>query len=340
MRLEFRPQEVIIEPQALGYPLAQEWKERFVQMGIPVRKASTAVLSRRLSPLPPPERFRRCKRILAVVVRRRLQFETCRPSADYQLPLVSGCPGHCQYCYLNTNFGLYPYVRVYANQEEILAQAKRLIREAGRTVYFEAASTSDPVAVEPLTHNLRRAITFFAQQEHGRLRFVTKFTTVESFLDIDHRGHTAVRVSVNIPRVVEEFETGVPPVEARLEAARRLAVVGYPVGYMLGPVFLATGWEEEYVRLIREIWLHHPSEAAPPTFEIITHRFTPRAKNLIATVYPRCRLDMTEEHRIFKYGQFGYGKYLYPPEEIRRVKEILAGAITSFFPEGHFLYIV
>ncbi|HHY32061.1 MAG TPA: spore photoproduct lyase, partial [Firmicutes bacterium] len=61
------------------------------------------------------ERFFLSKRTMVVLVWKRRDFQTCRPSAHYQLPLVSGCPGLCEYCYLNTNLGRTPYVKVYVN---------------------------------------------------------------------------------------------------------------------------------------------------------------------------------------------------------------------------------
>jgi len=42
------------------------------------------------------------------------------------------------------------------------------------------------------------------------------------------------------------------------------------------------------------------------SFEIISHRFTARAKNTIMSVYPSTTLPMDESQRKYKYGQFGY----------------------------------
>jgi spore photoproduct lyase len=80
-----------------------------------------------------------------VGVKRDLDFETCRPSADYSLVLATGCPGMCEYCYLQSTLGKKPYIRVYVNVDEILEAAGRTI--AGRApelTVFEAASTADP----------------------------------------------------------------------------------------------------------------------------------------------------------------------------------------------------
>ena len=46
------------------------------------------------------EQYRSGKQTMVVGIRKSLKFQTCKPSANYQLPLVSGCMGRCEYCYL------------------------------------------------------------------------------------------------------------------------------------------------------------------------------------------------------------------------------------------------
>ncbi len=62
-----------------------------------------------------------------VGVKRVGKFQSCKPSAHWQLPLLSGCVGNCQYCYLNTNLGDKPYVKINVNVEDILNQAQKNI---------------------------------------------------------------------------------------------------------------------------------------------------------------------------------------------------------------------
>lgn len=50
------------------------------------------------------------------------------------------------------------------------------------------------------------------------------------------------------------------------------------------------------------------SDPVPITFEVISHRYTTRAKNVINEVFPDNTLPMNDDERKYKYGQFGYGK--------------------------------
>lgn len=273
-------------------------------------------------------------------VRKSKDFQTCKPSAHYQLPLATSCPGKCEYCYLQTTLGKKPYIRVYVNVDEILEKAKGYIEERKpETTLFEGSATSDPIPVEPYTHSMAKTIEFFGEQELARISFVTKFTNVEGLLDLKHNQHTLFRFSINLPNYIKKFEHSTPNLEARLNAAAKIISAGYPTGLMIAPIFLETGWQEDYDRL-----LHTIKEAVPTsdglTFELITHRFTARAKNNILDIYPGTELPMEESSRTFKFGQFGYGKYLYPKELMDEAKSFFKGRIEDLFPGGKIKYFV
>ena len=129
------------------------------------------------------DQYREGKKTLVVGIRKSLKFQCCKPSAHYQLPLVCGCMGQCEYCYLNTQLGDKPFVKVFVNIDDILNQAKKYIDERLPDItIFEGAATSDPIPVEPYTHSLKKAIEFFGKEEYARFRFVTKYNDVDSLL--------------------------------------------------------------------------------------------------------------------------------------------------------------
>ena len=336
----FVPKRVLFEEDALNYPLGKELWQRFSGEEIEMRMIGS---HNRVTGLPgktQSHKFREAKHTLVVGVRRTLTFASCRPSADFQLALSTSCPGMCEYCYLHTTLGRQPVVRLYVNTEEILAKAKNVIRERKPSItVFEGAATSDPLPLEPYSGALAKTITFFAAQEYGRFRFVTKFTNVESLLDIDHQGKTEFRFSVNIPEIIRRFEHGTPPLEERINAATKVAQAGYPLGFLLAPVFLVPNWKNSYKQLLEELRNKLPP-LVKPTFEVITHRFTARGKANIQAIFPSSTLPLVEEERRFKYGQFGYGKYLYTKEDMQKAQDFFQEEIARFFPQGKMLYFV
>ncbi|PKM86673.1 MAG: spore photoproduct lyase [Firmicutes bacterium HGW-Firmicutes-12] len=340
--MPFQPKRVFFEKDALKYPLGEELWERFRKEGILV---SLIASHNRVTGIPgktPQQSYMEAKQTFVVGVRRTMKFETCKPSAHYQLPLCTSCIGKCEYCYLNTTLGNKPYLRVYVNIEEILQKTKEYIKERSpETTFFEGAATSDPLPYEAYTGALASTIEFFSTQELGYFRFVTKFTEVDSLLRLQHNGHTRIRFSLNTQYVINNYEHATPPDQERIEAAGKTARAGYPLGFLIAPVILYDKWQEDYGALIKKIADTLPQEAKKDlSFEIISYRFTSRAKERILQVFPQTTLPMEEKERKFKYGQFGYGKYIYPKEQMLEVKEFFSKKVIDSFPEANINYII
>lgn len=336
----FKPKRVFFEPGALEYPLGKSLWDYFNRTKTTVQVLKS---NNRVTGIPgktPQEAYSEGKETLVVGVRKTLNFETCKPSAHYQLPLATSCMGKCEYCYLNTQLGKKPYVRIYVNLEEILAQARRYIEEREpETTYFEGAATSDPLPVEPYTGNLLKTINFFGQQERGYFRFVTKFGNVESLLEAEHNGHTTIRFSINAESIIKKYEHNTDTLEERIQASRKVIEAGYPLGFIIAPVFLYPQWEKEYSAMMTLLQKELGADQKI-YFEVISHRFTTRAKNNILNVFPNTALPMQEETRKFKFGQFGYGKYVYPKEELENMKSFFAMVITHSFPRAVIDYMI
>lgn len=296
-RLEsFVPELVYFEPDALSYPKGKRIHEWAVQQGLPVRMTTS---HNRITDLPGEselEKYRIAKRTLVVGLRKTLKFDTSKPSAEYAIPIATGCMAHCHYCYLQTTLGAKPYVRVYVNTEEIMDAARGYIAErAPQITRFEAACTSDPVGLEPISGSLAELIEFMADQELGRLRFVTKFHHVDSLLGLRHNGHTRIRFSVNARYVIKNFEPATSSFEQRIEAAGKVARAGYPIGFLIAPIIWHDGWEEGYAELLDRLAKALPSGVPDLTFELIQHRFTKTAKIRLKSATRRRSLRWTSK---------------------------------------------
>lgn len=339
--MRFEPKRVLIEKEALEYPLGDQLYQYFKKQDVELNIIKT---HNRVTGIPgrtPQQGYFEAKRTLVVGLRKSADFQTCKPSAHYQLPLVTSCPGKCEYCYLQTTLGKKPYIRVYVNVDEILSRAKEYIQiNKPEMTVFEGAATSDPIPVEYLTGALAKTITFFGQEELGRFRLVTKFTEVDSLLTLNHYGHTTFRFTINSPYVINSFEHSTPSMEERIRAAGKVANAGYPLGFIIGPIMHYDNWRMEYRNMLTEVANVIEKKVYAPSFELITHRFTGRAKNNILKLYPETKLDMDEKNRQLKYGQFGYTKYVYPKAILNELKEFFEYHIKEIFPEAKISYFV
>ncbi|HZW83831.1 MAG TPA: spore photoproduct lyase [Candidatus Deferrimicrobium sp.] len=343
----FKPSQVFFEPQALDYQLGRDLVDHFRQIEVPIKATTSHNRLTGIAGNTASESYFEAKRTLVIGVRRGKIFQTCKPSAHYQLPLATSCPGMCEYCYLATTLGQKPYVRVYVNVDEILEIAQDMIKlRSPEITIFEGAATSDPLPVERYTGNLKKTIQFFGEQPYGRFRFVTKFTEVESLLDAKHNGHTRFRFSLNCEEVIRNYEHGTPSAKERIVAASEVLKAGYPLGFIIAPLFRFENWEDQYTKLFI-LLAEHLTQNSPVnwsseqlSFEFITHRFTPKAKSNILKVFPQNKLPMDEAIRKYKFGQFGYGKYVYRPEEMDELKAFFLRLTANYFPGAGIEYFI
>ncbi|MGB9929402.1 MAG: spore photoproduct lyase [Methanosarcina sp.] len=337
----FSPDRVIFEPKSLEYPLGKKIYDYFEGTSTEVLKAPLQKVSSIIPGTTEGQRYASGKRTLVVAVKKSLKFDICKPSADFEFSLVTGCPASCEYCYLYTTQSSKPYLRTYVNLEEIFNSIKSHVAQNKEEVTtFEVASAGDPLAIEHITGSLARTIEFFGTLDNARLRVVTKFSNVEPLLNLNHNGRTRFRVSINSRYVIKNFEHNTASFEERIEAASKLAAAGYPIGFIVAPIMIYEGWKEEYSELFEKLQskinMHELVE--PVTFELIQHRFTPVAKKFILERFPNTSLDMDESKRTLKWGKFGRYKYVYPKEDAAEMKKYFTSLIEEKLPQARIEY--
>jgi spore photoproduct lyase len=273
------------------------------------------------------------------------------PSADWRLDLARGCPAHCQYCYLAGSLSGPPVTRVYANLDDVLAG---MTTHAGRGTVttgtqerghegttFELSCYTDPLAIEHLTGSLSAAVVRAGSGRYGdaAVRFTTKFDAVDQLLDLRHGRRTRMRISVNSAEVAGRFEGGTSSVPARVDALRRMADAGYPVGLTVAPIMPIGDWRAEYGQLLEQVAAAVDGVAdLDLTVEAITHRFTDSSKEVLQGWYPRTRLEMDEAQRSRKRTKFGGAKYVYPREVMAELRTWFTDAVTDRLPGAPLLY--
>ncbi|MGE5582012.1 MAG: spore photoproduct lyase [Bacillota bacterium] len=335
----FQPKRVFFEEDALDYSLGQEILKKIEPGGAEIKIIAS---HNRVTGIPgsnPQHSFGEGKQTMVVGVKRDLRFDTCRPSADFEFTIATGCPGKCQYCYLQTHMGKKPYIRVYVNIDEILAKIKEVTAaNLPKTTVFEAASTADPLAVEHITGSLARTIDFFGSLDNAKLRVVSKFDNVDSLLNLNHQGHTRFRFSLNTAEIIRKFEHNTASLKERINAAKKIAAARYPLGFIIAPLFIYPGYEEGYADLFRQLAVSLEKVPDDLTFELITHRFTGSAKKIILERFPGTTLDLNEATRRRKFGRYGLVKYIYPEIAYQQLKRNIISLLEHFFPASSVEY--
>lgn len=339
----FIPKKILFEKNSLNYPIGKNIYNFFKEnKNIELIQMNSNRIRENITGETSYEYYREGKKTLVVGIKRGFKFQSCKPSAHYQLPLLSGCIGQCEYCYLNTNLSDRPYVKINVNVDDILKHAQNYIdKRYPEETIFEGSATSDPVPVEPYSNLLKYTVNYFGKSQNGRFRFVTKYTDIDSLLKLEHNDNTEVRFTLNTDKVINDFENKTPSAEQRIIACKKIINAGYPTGFIIAPIFLYENWKDDYKELLLKLKNNLPDNISHPiTFEIISHRYTARAKNKIMDIFPDTKLPMNDEDRKFKYGQFGYGKYLYRKENIDEIKQFFCYEIESIFKNKIIKYII
>jgi spore photoproduct lyase len=145
----FSPDRVFFEPRYLDYPLGRKIYDYFEGTSTEIIKAPIQKISSIIPGTTEGQMYASSKKTLVVTNKKSLKFEVCKPSADFEFSLVTGCPASCEYCYLYTTQSSKPYLRTYVTLEEIFDSIKKhIVRNGNRLTTFEVASAGDPLAIE------------------------------------------------------------------------------------------------------------------------------------------------------------------------------------------------
>ena len=339
------PRRVLVTPSALALSTGTAMVERAAALGAEIVRLPAD----RLAGL--PDSYRDAKTTMAVVTasvsRRRLQ--PIPPSADWRFDLAEGCPAHCSYCYLAGSLAGPPIIRAYANLSEILAELPAAVGQgrvtslsaerAAEGTTFECSCYTDPLSIEHLTGHLAACITRFGAWEAPvQLRFTTKFDAVDPLLGLAHNRRTRIRFSVNAT-AAERYEGGAPRMKARLAALRAVAEAGYPVGLTVAPILRLPDWDAAYDTLFADVATALAGVSGLDlTAELITHRFTPKSKDVLAGWYPGSALEMDEAQRSRKMTKFGSVKWVFPRQEMAEMRATIEASLSRRLPMARLLY--
>lgn len=286
----------------------------------------------------PNTEFAAMKKLLVVGVRKTHTYRKNQKVSDFLVPYTSsGCSATCLYCYLVCNYNKCSYLRLFVNREQMLQKLIKTAANSPTDLTFEIGSNSDLVLENTITGNLTWTIEEFARQEKGFITFPTKFSMAEPLLELEHKGRTIVRMSVNPPQIIADIEKGTSNLTARIRGLNLLCDAGYKIGLLIAPVVMVDNWRAQYAGLL-DILADTLSEKVKKELVIelifMTYSYIHRAINNEA--FP----DAVELYDKELMTGRGMGKYTYNKESRSEGEIFLRQEILRRLPEGKILYIV
>lgn len=329
------PDSVYFEKEALSYPLGLALKEKYNSLPWIQIDSHNSIKEMQQSD---NKDFPRLKRHLIVGVRRTHKYVENHKVSDWLVPYTSsGCSAMCLYCYLVCNYNKCSYLRVFVNREQMMDNIVRKSLNAPQPQTFEIGSNSDLVLENGVTNNLPWTIEEFARRGEGRITFPTKFSAVEPLLNLDHRGKTIFRISLNPQEIINRVEIGTSPLNERINALNAMCEAGYQVGILLAPVIMLPDWERLYGDLLNEMGRSLSEKVKQSAFIEVIFMTYSYVQNLINTDAFPGAIDLFDRESMTGRGR---GKYCYK-ETLRRDGEaFLREHIEKSLGDIPILYVV
>lgn len=325
---------VYYEPTVLEYELGRELRRKFYHLPwIEIQSHN------KIPELSSQENknFTKLKQHLILGTRKTHKYTANEKVSDWLVPYTSsGCRAMCLYCYLVCNYNKCSYLRIFVNREQMLSRLIKFSRTSPSPQTFEIGSNSDLIFENTITNNLCWTIEEFARYGRGNLTFPSKFNMVEPLLNLEHKGKTIFRMSMNPDEIIRKVEIGTSSLADRISALNMMADAEYPVGILIAPVILLENWEELYSELIDYLSENLSAKIKNGSFiEIILMTYSYIHNAINSDAFPNALKIFNKEQMSGK----GRGKYSYKINYRERANEFFQAQIKRKLPNMNILYI-
>jgi spore photoproduct lyase len=178
-----------------------------------------------------------------------------------ELAWAGGCAFNCSWCYLKGTYrwrrnpsGIVP--PSFKNRTLVEKDLRDFIDSGSPPEVLNTGELCDSLMSEKMPEPFSEFIMPKVLGSKHRLLFVTKGVQVEHFLRNEWQRNAILSWSVNADSVAEQWERGAPTVEERLKAAQSVMEAGYEVRLRIDPIVPTVGWEDDYRRLIDQVFDH------------------------------------------------------------------------------------
>ena len=161
------------------------------------------------------------------------------------LDAVAGCGFDCSYCSIQS-FYTGGTILVHKNLGEKL---KNLKLDPEKNYHIGTGQSSDSLMWGNRDGLLDDLCCFARDNSNVILELKTKSDNIAALLDLDVPPNILLTWSLNTQTIIDAEERLTSSLDRRLEAARKAADAGIPVGFHLHPMVWYEGWEKEYREL-------------------------------------------------------------------------------------------
>ena len=225
----------------------------------------------------------------------------------YIINLDLNCPLDCSYCILQSYLSS-PLITIHVNIEDLWRQLDVFLhKKRHRALRIGTGELADSLALDHITENSRDLISYFRGKKNAYFELKTKTTNIENILKTAPARNVVISWSLNSYRIAQEEEKEAPPVDERIDAAKRVLNKGFRLGFHFDPIIRYSGWEEDYGEVIEKLLKAvDPSRIA--WISLGSLRFPPPLKPIIKKRFPMTKIIYDE----FIQGKDGKIRYFKP----------------------------
>ena len=333
----FLPDAIYYEPDSENYELGKMLLNKYKEKNIPMFQIESHNNIPEMRAKENKE-FPKMKKNLIIGIRKTQKFEINNKTSDFLVPYTSsGCTAMCMYCYLVCNYNKCAYLRLYVNREELFDKLIKYSFKSEKDLIFEIGSNSDLILENTITGNLDWTIEKFAKEGKGYITLPTKFSYVDSLLNLDHRGKTIIRMSLNPEEIINKIEFGTSRLKDRILAIKKLYKAGYKIGILIAPIIFIDNWKMHYEELFR-ILSEELDESLKKEieFEFIFMTYSYVHKMINPEAFPAATILFDQE----KMTGRGRGKYMYKRELREEGAKFIGDMMKKYLPTSKIAYIV
>ena len=173
---------------------------------------------------------------------------------NYYFSHMLNCIYDCRYCFLQ---GMYQSAHqvLFVNYEDFGEQIRQTARRHhGQPVWFYSGYDCDSLANEPMTRFTEHFVPLVAAIDNAWLELRTKSTQVRSMLAMEPVNRVVTAFSFSDAFSHQRLEHGVPSIDKRIDAMRRLLEAGWPVGLRFDPVVYHHDYQRAFVELLQRVF--------------------------------------------------------------------------------------
>ena len=171
---------------------------------------------------------------------------------NYYFSHMLNCIYDCRYCFLQGMFQSAHNV-IFVNYEDFIEDIRALAVKTKEPTWFYSGYDCDSLALDPITGFSKSFIEAVSLIDNAFLELRTKSTQVRRLLEMKPRDNVICAFSLSPAAVIKTLEHQTPSLAARLSAAKKLQLAGWPVALRLDPILFIENFKAEYKFLIEQI---------------------------------------------------------------------------------------